>query len=662
MAKKVDQTNLISNIKSLTLSGYVKKADRNIIVEDLIILKDKLLEQNNPEAKDNASTLNKVIKALDMDKMSKKEKDLWKNSKKSLIGIVNGYYESYKNTNNQDYDKNNSKKNNLNIDEVEKILDGKILSYNKFNENHPMNGVSYDKSKNLYIVNHDNVIKKFKTLQCATGYIINLGEELGKKNSKSFQKDTENENIIKKYFQYGGYYFLIYFISGIMYFDIQHIISVLNLKNSCVRKKREEFADNISKHIWFKNEHDGYIKRELVTEEIMYNIILSSNSTFSKSFKTEVSKILVQLRENGELDFVDDKIVLKDKSKRGLRSRYEVNKMVNEITDHGFDNLAEQQSIPFMYGNLSNVEVIRNMISMGNRIEVSTYHKDHVMYVFVIPIKQDHNHIIIKIGYSFDIVDRIKTLRNEYKSRVYLIRLKFVRGESDEDEFHKIIKQSYPHLIEEVNINNKSKTELYKFHPILIEQFDGYMNEFNNNKKIKKAPILTPEESVIVQEVKTQDSVFLQQLMEFKNNSDSVNKYIYDLIVLREKYDHELRVLEYKKNMVKMKYETHDQMKEYMNLKIKYLEVKNKYLNTIRSKNSDKPKYLCSDDLENSDLEDSDLENSDLENSEDLEKIVPNKIRMTKSAPPTSRKYTTVKSSSISRIPLRKSCSKIIEL
>lgn len=458
-----------------------------------------------------------------------------------------------------------------------------------------------------------------------------------------------------------------------MYFDIQHIISVLNLKESYVKKKREEFTANISKYIWFKNEYDGYIKRELVTEEIMYNIILSSNSTFSKSFKTEVSKILVQLRENGELDFIDDKIVLKDKSKRGLRSRYEVNKMVNEITDHGFDNLAEQQSIPFMYGNLSNVEVIRNMISMGNRIEVSTYHKDHVMYVFVIPIKQDHNHIIIKIGYSFDIIDRIKTLRNEYKSRVYLIRLKFVRGESDEDEFHKIIKQSYPHLIEEVNINNKSKTELYKFHPILIEQFDGYMNEFNNNKKIKKAPILTPEESVIVQEVKTQDSVFLQQLMEFKNNSDSVNKYIYDLIVLREKYDHELRVLEYKKNMVKMKYETHDQMKEYMNLKIKYLEVKNKYLNTIRSKNSDKPKYICSDnledsedsdDLENSDSEDSDSKDSDLENSnlEDPEKFVSNKIRMTKSAPPTSRKYTTVKSSSISRMPLRKSCSKIIEL
>ena len=43
----------------------------------------------------------------------------------------------------------------------------------------------------------------------------------------------------------------------------------------------------------------------------MYDLILSSNSSFSKSFKNDIANILIQLRENGQLSITKDKISLK---------------------------------------------------------------------------------------------------------------------------------------------------------------------------------------------------------------------------------------------------------------------------------------------------------------------------------------------------------------
>src|SRR5690606_6780838 len=94
-------------------------------------------------------------------------------------------------------------------------------------------------------------------------------------------------------------------------FDIQHIISVLNLKTTSYTEKYNEFSNQITNYIWYKNEFDGYILRELIPETTVFEIILSSNSIISKSFKKDVSEILSDLRKDGDLIITNDTISAK---------------------------------------------------------------------------------------------------------------------------------------------------------------------------------------------------------------------------------------------------------------------------------------------------------------------------------------------------------------
>jgi len=85
------------------------------------------------------------------------------------------------------------------------------------------------------------------------------------------------------------------------YFDIRHIIQSLELSDNKVDDKYKEYSTQIIGYCPIMNKFGGYFIREFITEETMYNIILSSNSALSKAFKKNVSKILVQLRQEGLL-------------------------------------------------------------------------------------------------------------------------------------------------------------------------------------------------------------------------------------------------------------------------------------------------------------------------------------------------------------------------
>ncbi|BCS83784.1 hypothetical protein QLL95_gp0339 [Cotonvirus japonicus] len=156
--------------------------------------------------------------------MKKDEKIKWNKSKKTLINIIKIYHEEYNDKDNEDTfcAQKGDIKQDLTIDNIEKQLDKKIPKYNGFNENHPMNGVTFDKSKNKYQV-------KFKNINT---YGSDL-EIISKKILESYvKKTTEIVQIYVKYnFIYQNHYFIVYSIEKQLYFDIQHIISVLNLKN-----------------------------------------------------------------------------------------------------------------------------------------------------------------------------------------------------------------------------------------------------------------------------------------------------------------------------------------------------------------------------------------------------------------------------------------------
>ena len=165
--------------------------------------------------------------------------------------------------------------------DVEKLLDDKIHKYNKYDKNHPMEGVTYNVTNKKYKMRFNNINITCKKID---NVIDKMNEYFQDKFSEKILK-----NVLKTKFLYQDHYFLIYW-NNKPYFDIQHIISILNLKQSYIKEKYNEFSNNICYYIWHKNEFNGYILRELIDEETMYSIIFSSNSKLSKSFKKKCFK------------------------------------------------------------------------------------------------------------------------------------------------------------------------------------------------------------------------------------------------------------------------------------------------------------------------------------------------------------------------------------
>jgi len=142
------------------------------------------------------------------------------------------------------------------------------------------------------------------------------------------------------------------------------------------------------------------------------------------------------------------------------------------------------------YKSKKDVEYVKNLITEGSKIPISKYINKHVLYVCIIHIKTIHNFIIIKFGYSGDIIDRLKSLETEYKTKINFIKAKIITCLKDESYFHEMLKTHYSDLIEEYRIKSKSsqqsycgqgkkKKELYKLSPILITEFDNYLNNEN---------------------------------------------------------------------------------------------------------------------------------------------------------------------------------------
>lgn len=147
----------------------------------------------------------------------------------------------------------------------------------------------------------------------------------------------------------------------------------------------------------------------------------------------------------------------------------------------------------------------------------------HVLYAFLVPIKTSHNHVILKIGYSEDIVERIKTLELEYKTPIFLLKLKCISGRKDEQNFHNMIRKIYPELIEQYSIGDKNKVELYKLNPKILHEFDNYLI---NENTLQEKQNLTIEEIEIVQNIKTQDIVFLNYINKFYKTLTTSNNAI----------------------------------------------------------------------------------------------------------------------------------------
>ena len=337
---------------------------------------------------------------------------------------------------------------------VEYILDSEVATYNGYTNENPMKGVNWDKSKKKYEVRIGGEKRRFDDKEDAIKYCedkLNSQKE-GGKNEKMIPNNAP------KIFEYQNKYFITYWEEEKPYFDIQHILSYLDVETSAIAKKYNSNKNKIMKYTYLTNNYGGKIKRELIDEETMFNIILSSNSKFSKTFKSDISKILVELREKGMLLMENNEIKLNDRDK---------------IPKYSYTVFNREKLVSYLY--------VQKLIRIGTQIPIAAYNNEHVIYAFIMDLPNVANLYIVKYGYTADIFDRIKGLKTEYNCDIFLVGLMKIKSKKDEEKFHKYLKETYPELHYKCKINGTNKKELYYLCDKLMYEFDNY----NEGEKIE---------------------------------------------------------------------------------------------------------------------------------------------------------------------------------
>lgn len=346
----------------------------------------------------------------------------------------------------------------INSCDVEDTLDKTVAKYSGFSEKHPMDYVSYDETCANYKFRHSGLTITNKKLTVICDKVL--------KNFYDNFTDGILEIVIKNKIpiKYAEKNILVYNTVDDPLFDIQHIFSLLGLEQSSISEKYDTFKQHITHFGVHKNQYGGYIIREFVSFKIMCQIIMSSNKKFAKKFKEDVSEILDNLRQTGQLTLSQNTLSVNTEHSQLMETH------INSMLESG----KEIQS----YDNPAYNEFVKNLIIEGSKISITPYMDNHVMYIFVTTLKDPSgkNRILCKVGYTYDIVTRLASLRSDYGCKFYQIAFKIVKSEQYEKDFHKMIKTLHRDLHVPTKCKNKDKDEIYVFDKILYNEFMNIKN------------------------------------------------------------------------------------------------------------------------------------------------------------------------------------------
>lgn len=244
---------LITQIKELSASKYIKKESKDFIKENLKLIKEHANNQENKH-------INTIINVINNSQINKSDRDKIKIIKTPIINIIRKYEEEFNDEENDD-----DIEENLTVEEVEKIIDAKIPCYNKFDENHPMKGVTWDKSSKRYKIQFGNISTNIKNLSDACNKIMEKFKH--KQILKNYTKSILKNNQCK---------LIEYIHDKNKYYDIKHILYYISLKKSSTNEKYTSVKNNIVAIIWFKNSYGGYIMRELINIDTVKLLIKST--------------------------------------------------------------------------------------------------------------------------------------------------------------------------------------------------------------------------------------------------------------------------------------------------------------------------------------------------------------------------------------------------
>ena len=157
-------------------------------------------------------------------------------------------------------------------------------------------------------------------------------------------------------------------------------------------------------------------------------------------------------------------------------TNYARNDHINDIIKNNSNDIVFP---PYFYDNVDHFQYLNKIISDGKSIRTSAFFLEHIMYAFIVTF--NINTIVIKFGYSHDIIDRTKKLTNIYGTKLILVGLRYVTCQSDEKRFHAYLKHKYPHLVyHRKKSNGSDDIELYKLNPVLLDDFNNFMTKYHN--------------------------------------------------------------------------------------------------------------------------------------------------------------------------------------
>lgn len=347
-----------------------------------------------------------------------------------------------------------------------------------YSKEKPMDGISYNEARKKYLMRIGGVQKYSNDLSKMCN---SMRKEFCNKTRGTV---AEIVTVCKKVIEYQNKYIISFWYKHDNeidpLFDIKHTLKLLDVSE----RQREHIMSMVkdeSKFIYFEpNEYNGYILRELINEKTMYQIVLDSRSAFSKSFKSDISDLLINMRKNGNIQFA------------GITPQ----KRRSTIAHSNISEIVSTEIIQVINGGIKitndeGMSYVKSLIKKGETIHLSSYIGDHVLYFFITNILSSDDHVICKIGYTSNINKRIESLTDEYEgSKFHLIGIKRIRNVSDEKDFHSMIKHRYKQLVyNDITIKSTHKDELYIFDKCLWEEFCALV-EYRNEKNMTMGDIM----------------------------------------------------------------------------------------------------------------------------------------------------------------------------
>jgi hypothetical protein len=153
---------------------------------------------------------------------------------------------------------------------------------------------------------------------------------------------------------------------------------------------------------------------------------------------------------------------------------------INELIIYDFKNIFKKSL---------NKDYMDKVLDILNKYKINNFSdfiNKHIMYMYIMTELHD-NLVIFKIGYTSNIIDRYKSLCNDYKCDFILIGIKNVNAQSDEIMFHNYMNTlPIKYNIKNYNKSNQKKLELYKCHEEVINEFNNFKIVLIEQEKTKQ--------------------------------------------------------------------------------------------------------------------------------------------------------------------------------